>query len=178
MDSEHEFTDCNDGDPVDGEGRGDEPNDGRDPDSSESIPDESQPTVRSARTSRRRPSVRRSFIDDTLVDSLATGDTQIEAGQLAGVSDRTVRRRLVDDAFVERVQMRRAELLGRAAGRSAALASDAVRVLGELLDCDALSVRLGAARTAIDVARHLVTEDDIIIRLARLEAAAAAEESD
>jgi len=107
--------------------------------------------------------------DEVIVAALASGTTEVEAGRRAGVSDRTVRRRLEDPAFVDRVRQVRSETMQRAAGQSAAHVSDAIEVLHDLLRSESDTVKLRAAQLVIDVARRLVTESDVLIGLERLE---------
>src|SRR4051812_34404640 len=59
--------------------------------------------------------------DDLLVVALAQGKTRTEAGRIANVSDRTVRRRLQDPAFTARVNRARAETTAAAAAELADL---------------------------------------------------------
>ena len=107
--------------------------------------------------------------DELIITALASGATQVEAGLAARVSDRTVRRRLEDEAFVEQVRKTRTELISQAGGRAASLVSNAVAVFQELLGSANETIRLRAAQAVIDTGRRLVTESDIAARLDRLE---------
>ena len=102
-----------------------------------------------------RSSGRSAARDEVLVAALATGATQTEAARMAGMSERTVRRRLDEPAFADRVAAERRAVATRTAARITALASrDAVAVLRELMvDANvAPSVRLRAALGALTVA--------------------------
>lgn len=107
--------------------------------------------------------------DELIITALASGATQAEAGRSAGVSDRTVRRRLEDEAFVEQVRKTRTELISQAGGRAASLVGNAVAVFQELLGSDNETIRLRAAQAVIDTGRRLVTDSDIAGRLDHLE---------
>ena len=114
-------------------------------------------------------SLKQEHADDVVVAALAGGATEVEAGRRAGVSDRTVRRRLQDPAFVDRVRRVRYEMMQRAAGQSAGYVSAAVDVLHDLLQSESDATRLRAAQLMIDVARRLVVDSDVLVRLKRLE---------
>jgi hypothetical protein len=100
--------------------------------------------------------LRRELRDDVLVKELAVGHTQVEAAERAGVSPRTVARRLEDPEFRGRVRARRDERYAQSADRIVALLPDAVaaftRVLAETAD-DA--IRLRAAKNIVDAAGRL-----------------------
>ena len=113
--------------------------------------------------------IRKDGEDELIIAALASGATQVEAGLGAGVSDRTVRRRLEDETFVEQVRKARTELISQAGGRAASLVSNAVAVFQELLGSANETIRLRAAQAVIDTGRRLVTESDIAARLDRLE---------
>ena len=113
--------------------------------------------------------IRRETYEHRLVAALAEGATQVEAARRAGVTDRTVRRRLDEPEFLERVRTERAAMLGRASGRSAALVVEAMAVVQTLLGSDDEPIQLRAAQLAIDTARKFVTDDEVQARLSRLE---------
>jgi uncharacterized protein (UPF0147 family) len=72
--------------------------------------------------------------DVVLITALASGATQANAGRAAGMSDRTIRRRLADPDFATRVAAESRQVASRAAARISALAGGvAVTVLEELL---------------------------------------------
>ncbi|MBM3996308.1 MAG: hypothetical protein FJ303_19470 [Planctomycetes bacterium] len=106
---------------------------------------------------------------DTLALALAAGDSIADAAAKAGMSERTVYRRLADPAFRKRVQTLRAEMIGRALGRMADGMTLAADVLRELLSADAESVRLGAARSILDLGLKLRDATETEDRLAALE---------
>jgi hypothetical protein len=56
---------------------------------------------------------RRAAVDDVIIAALAAGRSQADAAQMAGVSRKTVERRVKDPAFLEAVDVARGDLLGR-----------------------------------------------------------------
>jgi type II secretory pathway component PulF len=94
---------------------------------------------------------RRKKADTELVLALAFGATPESAAQRAGVSLRTVYRRLAEPVFRGRVHDVRAEMVQRMAGTLTAAGVGALRTLIALQESAASeSVRLGAARTVIE----------------------------
>lgn len=86
------------------------------------------------------------FRDLLLLGALATGATYEEAAQAAGLSERTVRRRMADDDFRARLWEARSIYLNRALGRLAERSVDAVETLAALLRSESEQIRLKAAR--------------------------------
>ncbi len=92
--------------------------------------------------------------ESLLIAALARGCSQSEAARAAGISDRTVRRRLQDKAFRGKVREARREMLMTTVGALSDAGSAAVRALRQLLTAESDSVRLGAAKAILD---HLPT---------------------
>lgn len=113
---------------------------------------------------------RRTNADHLVVAALAAGRTMHEAAEGAGVSSRTVARRLADPAFRQRVQTLRTEMVAEALGRMVAGMSKSADVLCELLQADSEAIRLGAARTLLDLGLKLRDAVELESRLATLEA--------
>jgi hypothetical protein len=113
---------------------------------------------------------RRKRGEDVLVTALACGATVEGAARKAGLSVRTVYRRLADPEFQERLRQERAELARRAAGLLTAASLESVRTLVELQGT-ALppAARLGAARAIIGLGLKLREEADLADRVAELE---------
>jgi hypothetical protein len=110
-------------------------------------------------------------VDVLLVPMLAAGRSREEVAQSAGVSVRTVYRRLTDPSFVERVDFAREELIALSTARLAAGALAAVETIVELLQVGTPpAVRLGAARSLLEQAQRWRTAEEIEIRLAAIEA--------
>ena len=114
----------------------------------------------------------RAQADDLLIAALATGQTNENAAAAAGVSARTVNRRLAEPAFKRRIQSLRGELIARALGRVSDGIAAAVDVMRALLGAESEAVRLGAARSLIDACLKLRESVDMEERLALLEEAA------
>jgi HEAT repeat protein len=106
---------------------------------------------------------------DTLALALAAGDTAVEAATKVGMSERTVYRRLADPAFRRNVQALRGEMLGRALGRMANGMSEAADVLRSLLAAKSETVRLGAARSLMEIGAKLRESVELEARLQALE---------
>ena len=108
--------------------------------------------------------------DEILVDQLARGANQIEAGDAAGVSDRTVRRRLEDPQFVSRVRARRSAILDEVNAFIVSSARAAAETIDELrLGAESESVRLNAALAVIRTSRSIVEVDALGERLSGVE---------
>lgn len=108
--------------------------------------------------------------DDRLIVELAAGRTAQEAAVAAGVGSRTVFRRLADPAFQERLSNARKDLLSGAMQTLAESSGAAVATLVKLLDSEADSIRLGAARAILDAGLKLRQAVELEERIRRLEA--------
>src|SRR5262245_58634963 len=89
--------------------------------------------------------------DEALALAVATGQTLRDAAQTAGVGERTAARRWSDPAFRCRVAELRADLVRRSLGRLADAMTEAADVLRCLLQAQSESVRLGAARSLLEL---------------------------
>ncbi len=107
-----------------------------------------------------------------IVLALASGLTQVQAAERAGVSERTVRTRLADPAFKQRVTEARADMVERTMAALTASSVAATQTLHQLLDAESENVRLGAARSLIELAAKLRESYDLEARIAALEAQA------
>lgn len=107
---------------------------------------------------------------DVLIASLASGLTHVEAGEMAGMSAKTVQRRLKDPGFAARVATERTARINELRGQMTGLAGTAIAVLADAMtpSSDA-KIRLSAATTVL---RHFrdVTDGDAERRIADLEA--------
>lgn len=74
--------------------------------------------------------------DDVIIAALASGKTQVEAAEIAGVGRHTVIRRLQDPEFKGRVDAMKAEVVSQITDKIMALALRAVHTMGELMDPD------------------------------------------
>jgi hypothetical protein len=108
--------------------------------------------------------------DGKLLLALACGATAEAAARQAGVSESTVRRRLRDDAFVRKLHKVRAEMHLRVADQLTAASTEGVRTMVQLMkETNSGSVRLGAARSVVELSTKVRETADLAIRLAELE---------
>ena len=108
--------------------------------------------------------------DDVLLIALACGATVEKAASQAGVSVSTVKRRLGDPAFRTRLRGVRSEIVERATGILTASAMESAKTLLELQKAStAAAVRLGAARSVLEMGMKLREVVDIEERLSALE---------
>lgn len=110
----------------------------------------------------------RSGADDLLATALAGGASLTDAASLAGVSPRTVRRRLRDPAFRRRLQRLRDNLTSQAIGLLSRHAAKAVDVLAKELDSKNVKHRIGSAKTLLQLllrGRELVDLQDRVADL-------------
>ena len=116
--------------------------------------------------------------DEALALALAAGQTLRAAAPAAGVSERTAARRWADPAFRRRVAELRGEMVHRALGRMADGMAEAADVLRQLLAAKSESVRLGAARSLLELGVKLRESVELEERLLALEERAAQQEQD
>jgi hypothetical protein len=111
----------------------------------------------------------RKSADDLLVLALATGATGDEAAQAAGVSPRTVARRVNDHALMSRVAALRSEMVSRACGRLADAMAAAADVLRRLLASADEGVQIRAARAVLELGLKAREAEEIEARVRELE---------
>ena len=108
----------------------------------------------------------------TLIEALARGCSQSDAARQAGVSQRTVSRRLECQDFRRHVETVRSDLLNTASGKLTNALSDAIDTLSELMKVEiSPRVRLAAARAVIENCcklREIVSLESRIELLERL----------
>jgi hypothetical protein len=107
--------------------------------------------------------------DAALVLALAGGQTVRDAARTAGIGERTATRRWADPAFRQRVVCLRAEMVAQAAGQLADGMAEAAATLRRLLTAEAESVRLGAARSILEIGTKLRELVELEARLQALE---------
>ena len=91
-------------------------------------------------------------------------------GERAAVGKRTVYRRLEDPAFTRRLKQLRADMVQRTAGSLTAASGESVRTLLELQKPSAPpAVRLGAARSVLEIGIKMREAADLEDRLSALE---------
>jgi hypothetical protein len=107
--------------------------------------------------------------DEALALALAAGQTLRDAAAAVGIGERTATRRWADPAFRRRVAELRGGMVSRALGTLADGMSDAAGTLRKLLDAEAESVRLGAARSILELGTKLRESVELEERMAELE---------
>jgi hypothetical protein len=116
------------------------------------------------------PSQGRRSADDLLLMTLACGATVEAAAQKAGVSRATVLRRLREPGFQQRLQEFRSDMVKRTAGMLTAASMEAVKTLLELQKVSVpAAVRLGAARSVLEIGIKVREVADLEERLSALE---------
>jgi hypothetical protein len=90
-------------------------------------------------------------IDDAVLLTLAAGGSPAAAAQQAHCSERTVRRRLEDPAFRQRVDEARSKMVSDAVGRLACIGVLAADTLHGLLQSGAERIQLNAAKSVLEL---------------------------
>ncbi len=106
--------------------------------------------------------------DAALLVALASGQTVRDAAQAADISERTAHRRLEDAAFRRRVADVRADMVARSVGMLADASSEAVATLKGLLRAESESVKLGAARSVLEIGTKLRESVELTAEVAEL----------
>jgi hypothetical protein len=107
--------------------------------------------------------------EDSLLLALACGATVEAAARQCGLSERTVYNRLGDDEFKKRLERVRADMVDRSAGMLTAAGGEAVRTLMALQKDSTPTVRLGAARTILEMGLKIRQLVEVELRLEELE---------
>lgn len=108
--------------------------------------------------------------DDRLIAALASGRTYQQSADEAGVSLRTVNRRMSDPEFRELVRAARSQLLDAATGRLAHAATAAVDALSDLAEnAESEVARVSAAKALVNLIIPLGERIDFEERLCKLE---------
>ncbi len=125
------------------------------------------------------PTDKRRRGDIPLVMALATGATVAQAAQKAGLSERTVFRRLEDPAFHKRIDAVRADMVKRAAATLIAATRLAAKTLLDLQDPKTPpAIRRRAARDILELSQKLRQSTILEKRLAELEQSATRDSTD
>jgi hypothetical protein len=113
----------------------------------------------------------RKNVDDILVEALACGASPASAAQRAGVSARTVFRRLEQPQFCQRVEKIKQEMTERTSAMLTAMGVESCRGLHELFDrSNPPFVRLAAFRMTLAMGFKLREQVDLTRRVSALEA--------
>jgi hypothetical protein len=107
--------------------------------------------------------------DAALVAALASGRTVRDAAKAAGVSEATAHRRLREPAFRQAVSEARGRMVENAVGQLADASTAAVATLRALLEAEADTVKLGAARAILEMGTKLRESVELEARIAALE---------
>jgi hypothetical protein len=111
---------------------------------------------------------RRLVQDETIAAALATGRTYEEAGVLAGVSERTVARRMADPTFARTVAERRGQQVQVISGQLSSIADKAVKAVSECLDDADPRTRLAAGRLVLDLVLKFRHQNDLELAVAEI----------
>jgi hypothetical protein len=106
-----------------------------------------------------------------LIAALAGGATVEAAAKQARVSETTVYRRLREADFAAQVKDARQQFVAEAVGQLARAGTDAAATLHQLLDAEAETVRLGAAKAILDLGTRLRESEELAQRVEALELA-------
>ena len=108
--------------------------------------------------------------DSALITALAGGATVKEAAHRAGVAECTAHRRLDDPEFRRQVDAARTEMIASAVGTLAKASTAAAVTLATLLGKEQPpSIRLGAARSILELGSKLRETQELEERIAALE---------
>lgn len=107
--------------------------------------------------------------DEVILVGLAAGMTHAAVAAVAGVSTKTVQRRVGDEAFAAEVSRRRGEQVERVTGRLTELSVRAVDALDVALDDESPTIRIRAADMTLNWLVRLRREADLERRIAEIE---------
>jgi hypothetical protein len=120
--------------------------------------------------SSRLPAKARQKGQDALIVALAAGKTIKEAARLAGIHERTARKRLARfPEYATRIAALRADMISKAVGKMADSMGAAADTLRKLLSGVGESARLGPARSIIELGNKLRESVELEERLQALE---------
>ena len=112
---------------------------------------------------------RREASDEILLAALAAGRSYAAAGELAGVSARTVRRRMADAAFAAEEDSRCNERVLEITGGVLGMCDEALEVVRQCLRAERPADRLRAAQLTLSMALRFRGELDLERNLAAIE---------
>lgn len=93
---------------------------------------------------------KRANVDSLLIVGLAAGRPLVDVAAEAGISTRTVQRRMAKPEFQRKVSDLRGQMMQDLSGRLSQISGIAMERLQSLLEADSENVRLGAARSILD----------------------------
>ena len=107
--------------------------------------------------------------EPTAALAISSGSTIVEAAERAGISERTVRRRLDNPDYKVEISRLRGKLLDAAVGKLVAATTEAAATMQALLEADSEHVRLGAAKGILEFGLSLQEALDTQTRITTLE---------
>ncbi len=113
---------------------------------------------------------RRAGQDELIVAALAAGRSYTEAGEIAGVSSRTVARRMSDPAFARLVADQRGEVVVSMTGQLTSLAAEAVDAIRSGLADESARTRIAAGKLILELAHKFRHGSDLEIEVAEIRA--------
>ena len=113
---------------------------------------------------------KRRNVDALLIVGMATGRPIADVAAEAGVSERTVQRRMAKPEFQRKVSDLRWQMMKDLSGRLSQVSGKAMERLQSLLEADSENVRLGAARSILDQTLRVREAVDFELRLQDVEA--------
>lgn len=113
---------------------------------------------------------KRTNVDALLIVGMATGRPLADVAAEAGVSERTVQRRMAKPEFQRKVSDLRWQMMKDLSGRLSQVSGKAMERLQSLLEADSENVRLGAARSILDQTLRVREAVDFEGRLQQIEA--------
>lgn len=112
---------------------------------------------------------RRAAQDELLVEALASGRSYAQASIAAGVSERTIARRMSDPTFAAEVARRRSAWTAEMVGQLTAMGPEALQVLREVLAEGSITEKLRAVHLTLTLGNTFRREGDLELRIALLE---------
>ena len=107
--------------------------------------------------------------EPTAALAISSGSTIVEAAERAGISERTVRRRLDNPDYKVEISRLRGKLLDAAVGKLVAATTEAAATMQALLEADSEHVRLGAAKGILEFGLSLQEALETQTRITTLE---------
>ena len=107
--------------------------------------------------------------DEALALALARGLSNADAARSAGLSPRTVNRKMTEPEFKRRVAQLRTQLTEQAVGSLADAAVEAVATLRKLLKAKSDTIRLGSSRAILENTMKMRESAELAGRLDELE---------
>jgi hypothetical protein len=111
---------------------------------------------------------RREAQDGVILDALARGLPYREAGEMAGVSARTVRRRMSEEDFAQEVRSRRSERVSALTGQLVTGSEQAVGTLVECLAAEKQADRIRASSALLHYSERYRAQSDLQAEMAEI----------